>query len=250
MSPVAINGVDHQGVYINGVQVKQVLDAANEVVDPGVFDATTLSAVDADLQAGNIKLAVDIFGFVGTHAGGGVETIELESNGILAAAATYVPTDSGIYAGSRSLSSIFVDYYSTALTAWYPPRGNGGFRYDGFTAISDGANFRVRSGDANNEYTLFRDFLDSGTYERESDREVAGAATYTPADSGFFAFATQANCVPEANFSGAGWRDWYESSAAIGYRPLTIMIGEGANFRVKNTGGVAKRVVLMRAAMT
>lgn len=66
MSPVAINGVDKQGVYVNGVQVKQALNAANETVAKGVYAATTLSAVDADLAVGNIKQGETIFGFLGT----------------------------------------------------------------------------------------------------------------------------------------------------------------------------------------
>ena len=66
MSPVGINGVDKQGVGINGVQVKQELDAANDTVDEGVYDATTLDAVDADLAAANIKDGITIFGFLGT----------------------------------------------------------------------------------------------------------------------------------------------------------------------------------------
>lgn len=69
MSPVAINGVDKQGVAVNGVQVKQALAAASEVVAKGVYDPTTLSAVDADLAVANIKDAVTIFGKLGTFAG-------------------------------------------------------------------------------------------------------------------------------------------------------------------------------------
>lgn len=70
--PVAINGVDKQGVAINGVQVKQALDATNETVNKGVYDPTTLSAVDADLAAANIKEATTIFGFLGTLAAGAI----------------------------------------------------------------------------------------------------------------------------------------------------------------------------------
>ena len=69
MSPVAINGVDKQGIHINGLQQKQALSAASETVDKGVYDPTTLSAVDADLAVGNIKSAVTIFGKLGTYVG-------------------------------------------------------------------------------------------------------------------------------------------------------------------------------------
>jgi len=67
MSPVAISGVDKQGVYVSGVQVKQALDAANEIVAKGVYDPTTLSAIDADFVIANIKSTVNIFGKVGTY---------------------------------------------------------------------------------------------------------------------------------------------------------------------------------------
>lgn len=66
MSPVAVNGVDNQGVSVNGVQIKQALSAASETVSKGVYDATTLSAVDADLHADKILLNEVIFGFTGT----------------------------------------------------------------------------------------------------------------------------------------------------------------------------------------
>jgi len=64
--PVGINGVDKQSVGINGVQVKQTLNAANETVSKGVYDATTLSTVDADLATANIKNGITIFGKVGS----------------------------------------------------------------------------------------------------------------------------------------------------------------------------------------
>lgn len=68
--PVGINGVDKQGIGVNGVQTKQALSAASETVAKGVYNATTLSAVDADLAVGNIKNLVTIFSFVGTAVGG------------------------------------------------------------------------------------------------------------------------------------------------------------------------------------
>ncbi|MFC1910458.1 hypothetical protein ACFLXC_04120 [Chloroflexota bacterium] len=64
---IALNGIDKQGIDINGVQVKQTLSAASETVNKGVYHATTLSAVDADLAVGNISDGVTIFGFLGTY---------------------------------------------------------------------------------------------------------------------------------------------------------------------------------------
>ncbi len=68
--PVAINGIDKQGVAINGVQVKQNLSATNSTVNKGVYDATLLETVDPDLAVGNILQPVNIFGKVGTVVAG------------------------------------------------------------------------------------------------------------------------------------------------------------------------------------
>jgi len=76
MSPVGINGVDKQGVDVNGVQVKQALDATIETVNKGVYAATTLSAVDADLAPGNISSGVTIFGKLGTLSQSAAEDID------------------------------------------------------------------------------------------------------------------------------------------------------------------------------
>jgi len=49
----------------------KTLSSANDTVSAGYYEATTLSAVDADLAAANIKKDVDIFGKVGTYEGTG-----------------------------------------------------------------------------------------------------------------------------------------------------------------------------------
>jgi hypothetical protein len=51
----------------------KTLSAASDAVNAGYYAATTLSAVDADLNATNIKKDVDIFGKVGTYPLAGVE---------------------------------------------------------------------------------------------------------------------------------------------------------------------------------
>ena len=48
----------------------RTLNPANDTVQAGRYLATTLSTVDSDLATGNIKETVDIFGKVGTFAGG------------------------------------------------------------------------------------------------------------------------------------------------------------------------------------
>lgn len=49
---------------------KKVLDPANDAVSAGYYEATTLSVVDPDLESGNIRGGVVIFGKLGTYATG------------------------------------------------------------------------------------------------------------------------------------------------------------------------------------
>ena len=51
--------------YKGGQVLKQSLSATSETVSSGIYDATTLSAVDADLATANIKSGVTIFSKVG-----------------------------------------------------------------------------------------------------------------------------------------------------------------------------------------
>ena len=50
----------------NGVQGKTTLNPANETVARGIYDATLLSTVDAELATANIKNGITIFGFAGS----------------------------------------------------------------------------------------------------------------------------------------------------------------------------------------
>lgn len=256
MSPVAINGVDKQGVYVNGVQVEQALDAANETVNKGVYSATTLSAVDADLQAANIKLAETIFGHIGMVAPGGVETITRHSTGNLASNANYTPAVSGIFAtmcglGGWGGSGVSVQYYSDAEGSWWNLTSSG----SGQTAIGDGTNFRIRnnSGATNYDYALFRHYYSTGTYERLRDLDLAGGATYTPAVTGYFALVGEVfgptSIYMWANANGT-WYIFREVSDGTNNKSATIVIGEGTNLRVKNSAGGALNYVLMHQKLT
>ncbi len=135
MSPVSINGVDKQGVYVSGVQVKQALDAANEDVDKGVYDATTLSAVDAELATANIKNGITIFGFAGSAdvfnisdataveaevlnpetfyaVGGGRRTGSMPTVSLAAGANAY---PAGYHAGAASLTAVDGDLVTGSI---------------------------------------------------------------------------------------------------------------------------------------
>ncbi|MFC1910459.1 hypothetical protein ACFLXC_04125 [Chloroflexota bacterium] len=122
MSPIALSGIDKQSIDVNGVQTKQSLSATSETVNKGVYDATTLSAVDADLAAANIKGGVTILGIPGTMAGGSLEP-DVEG---------YTVEDDGMDSGAASRyqwrhdlpSSTVVDYitvtqdYNAISLAW------------------------------------------------------------------------------------------------------------------------------------
>lgn len=65
-----------------GATIKQTLSSASVNVAKGLYDATTLPAVDADLVAANINTGITIFGIAGTLTGGnqGLAPIALETN--------------------------------------------------------------------------------------------------------------------------------------------------------------------------
>lgn len=58
------------GVAVTGTIDTQTLSAASETVSVGYYNATTLSAVDADLIAGNIQSGITIFGVAGSASAG------------------------------------------------------------------------------------------------------------------------------------------------------------------------------------
>lgn len=249
MSPVAIQGVDDQSVYVQGVQAKKTLNAANSTVAKGVYDATTLEAVDADLTAAKIALNEVIFGKTGTYNPAPTETIEKYADATLAGSATYTPAASGIFfSQDAQVGLLSIKYYSTAAAAWYRPRAYTAFY--GCTAIGDGTNFQIENisgGDV--EYCLMRHYLSTGTYERARDEQLANNATWTPANSGFFASGGEASPITlQVNKTTAGWTATGESAQT---RSVTVVIGDGTNLRVQNAaGGVAYYHVAMRAKLT
>lgn len=65
----------------NAAVVKQALNAANSTVNKGVYDATLLETVDADLAAANIVTGKTIFGVAGSAAPG-TATHDIASDGL------------------------------------------------------------------------------------------------------------------------------------------------------------------------
>jgi len=248
MSPVAINGVDKQGVDVNGVQIKQTLNAANSTVNKGVYNATLLETVDPDLAVANIKNAVNIFGKVGTVIPGGTETLEKYANAVLANGATYTPAASGMFFApiNNTLGCRF-QYYSTVAATWYSPKNIAG-NY-GAMGIGDGTNFRIlNTSGADREYCLMRQYYSTGTYERARDEQLAIGASWTPATSGFFADGSEdIDLRIEILLTTEGWRQAFEVNGA---QPMTPAIGDGTCLRVNNAAAAAKYHVTMRAKLT
>lgn len=60
------------GAEVTGSMAMRTLSATGTTVQAGYYAAATLTEVDADLAAGNIKKDVTVFGVTGTHEGGGV----------------------------------------------------------------------------------------------------------------------------------------------------------------------------------
>ena len=245
MSPVAINGVDKQGVAINGVQVKQALNAANEIVAKGVYDATTLSAVDADLAVDNIKLAENIFGFVGTLAGGGVETFEEYYYASLGAGAIYTPTDPGLFSAAKedAAEKLRVNLYNNNDELIEGVTGIG-------AVVGDGTYLDFKNdGIAAKYVAIMRHYISTGTYEEYYHLDIAGGASYTPGDEGFFSEAPEFGDGLDlrCEYEGRYWYLYSKGGSAFGG---TLIIGDGSNFRVRNNTGGALRTNLMRATMS
>lgn len=95
----------------------KTLNAANETVNAGYYAATTLSAVDVHLAAGNIKDGVNIFGFVGTYTGPAladdVEVIETDQIAESGAAASATQ----VYKNIAAATTLDLSSTINALTA-------------------------------------------------------------------------------------------------------------------------------------
>jgi len=229
----------------------KTLDPASEIVAKGFFNATTLSAVDADLAVGNIKTGITIFGKAGTVIPGGTETIEKFADATIAAGATYTIAQAGIYSQpGETVAAFRHQYYSSVAATWYKPRGITAAFY-GQNIISDGTNAQLyNTTGGNQEYCLMRHYLSTGTYERARDEQLAASATWTPAVAGFFALGAENNQVKaEYNETVQSWFIVGETTVTL--HSVGLLIGDGTNFRVKNqSGATAYRQVAMRAKMT
>ncbi len=246
---ISINGVGLKE-FKQGVIDKQALSAASETVAKGIYDATTLSAVDADLAAANIKLGTTIFGFLGALAPGGVETYEKYYSGNLAPGANYTPTDPGIFSNCGGIRGT-PEYYSTGAGVWYSPYNQ--TVHEAGMGIGDGSNYHLHNYHGSNTYEqcLFRHHFSTGAYERNSDAQLVAGASYIPSDEGYFVQGAEDVLVElQGNMTVTGWQCWREAQRAVTIASMCCGIGDGTNLRVNNTAGGARRYVLMRAIMS
>ena len=96
-----------QGVPVTGTIETRTLSPASDVVAAGYYEATTLSAADADLAAANIAAGTVIFGVTGTLTGGGSFAAPVAKTG---QTSSYRAGDDGTYkAGVAWPSSRFTD---------------------------------------------------------------------------------------------------------------------------------------------
>lgn len=102
------------GTEITGTMATRTLSAANQTVDAGYYAATTLSAVDGDLAAGNIKKDVNLFGVVGTLEAAGAYSAPVAKTGQTTSYAT--GDDGDLEKGVAWPSSRFTDNGNDTVT--------------------------------------------------------------------------------------------------------------------------------------
>ena len=247
MSPAGQNGVSSQGVGINGVQVKQALAAASETVAAGVYDATTLSAVDADLDVAKIKSGETIFGFAGTLSEAPTPTYDRYYTADLAILATYTPAVAAIFSAAWERATCNVQLQGNA---WTRCQLNEGSQFGVGVVVGDGTNLRFSNQDGSyaNNIVIMRYVLSGGTYEREYYADLAGTTRYTPAVAGIFSLGTETvSASPKMYnlYSGSTW--WKTGDTSYTSAGGSSAIGDGTNLSVYNTSGAAKEICLMRA---
>ena len=185
-------------------------------------------------------------------AGAPVETIENFAEGQLADEASYTPASPGIFLGGKN-EKHWVLYYSDTMATWYRPAATLTANYvQAYTAIGDGTNFKIQCKVGPADYLLMRHHLPSATYERDyDDGDLAFGTAWTPATAGFRAIGAESTYYPSAqlDFPNDGWDTITEYR--ITGSPLTIMIGDGVDWRVYNgSPDTDYAFVCMRVVMT
>lgn len=88
-----VDGAKVTGTMASKAAATYTPGTANQTISAGQYLAGTQTiAGDADLIASNIKSGVDIFGVVGTYAGGGVKSVQLVRSGDFATGTVSIPT--------------------------------------------------------------------------------------------------------------------------------------------------------------
>lgn len=227
MSPVAISGVDKQGVAVNGVQVKQALSDANSTVNKGVYEATLLETVDVDLAVGNILIGVNIFGKDGTVVPG-VDVSDAD------ALVTDVKDPKTFYsvAAPRKTGTML-----TVALADDNPAYPAGYHAGAASLAAVDAHLAV--GNIKQGVSIFGfpgTVIPGGTETiiRLSTGNLANGANYTPAVSGVFFSGMSAHYTCRVQYYSTAQAAWWYCgySANLG----VTGIGDGTKFRIINSG--------------
>ena len=228
---------EQNGAWVAVLQTK-TLNPANEIVEAGYYAATTLSAVDADLTAANIKFGVNIFGKVGTAVIEGTETFAF-ATAELAATESYTPAAGIYFLGIYDFCGFQYKYNAT----WYWPYKDE--THMSANGIGDGTNMRIYSS-IGGEYGLMRHYYSNGTYERFTTQDIAALGTYTPASAGYYAHGDEDTDIRVYLQLGVhGWTLAMDALDVVG-----IAISDGTNMYYKNIDAVnAYETVIMRANM-
>lgn len=204
-------------------------------------DAGGLDAIDTDLAPANIAVGTTIFGHIGTHAGAPAESYEWYYTADLAASAYYTPGVSGFF--SAALETEDLETYLQGVGWQFIHSANRGSE----AIIGDGTNLRYRNADGANarNIVVMRLTITGATFERYYSADIAADSFYTPSDEGLFSVAGEsyddAQVHGEYNYNGSWWPIIIEGGYGI-----SLLIGDGTNFRIHNDFGSPRTVVAMR----
>ena len=230
-----------------GTMAVRTLNFANDTVLAGYYAATTLSVVDADLDVVKIKKGITIFGFLGTYQ---AEPVLSEVyNDALAAGASYTPGNAGIYQSAGDNTSFIYPEFNSAKIGWKGPGDRVGapYCYMGHW-VSDGTNARVRNvSGAEKDVRVVRWYLDTFTYSRSYDEDLAATTGYTPAVAGYYSYGGESNQLGyQYNFAAPGWKSARDTCLAYTVQLLIVPTAD-ADQRFYNADVGALNLCLLRA---
>lgn len=231
--------IGKQGVSLiighNGVQDKTTLNPANETVARGIYDATTLSTVDAELATVNIKAGITIFGFAGPATVQDISGADA-AVGDVKDTVTFFSVTGTIKTGTMATRTLNPDN-ETVLAGYYAA-----------TTLST-VDIHLAAANIKQGVTIFGflgTVIQAGveTIERVTVENIADGAAYTPGVAGLFmASYIKMQHIASELFSTAeaGWE-----AMNIGTPVRIFVVGDGTNLRFVNNTGAQREIVVFR----